>query len=643
MNTTARGRSRKPSTHGPPPRVGLSEAHRQHLAASAIDPAVSEERGTFTARRGRDVPQDGGKLPKKPGLVFPVHPLDGGLFHRLRPDNPGLWSKYVQPKGHPNRLDVHPSQHEAVKQPGGFRYVTEGEKKVDAGVSRGLLMVGQSGVFNGQRDKGAALIDDWHHLPLAGEDYAICYDSDIETNEQVQLAADRLARLLEAEGANVHITLLPPAPDGSKQGLDDFLANGGTVKQLELLTRSYSAAVVERVRLSRDERLRAAVSVLWRRWWDTQWVGQGGHTDRDLALKGIEAARKHGRIVGDDLVVRKAWGPLMLEAKIGSSRTMSKSIKRLERIEFFERDNAGRQADKAGTFVFRSVVRAGVKQYGENPALAGTGPGRGGNEDPGTLHPRAPRLMHPSPKFAAKRGTVAGTRKVRESKPAARRPAVARLGKMRGALVDAVEVAGGSCTLSDLCRILHRDPKRRRDLVRRKRTPKGRDGLLVWLEDAGILFVEGDTVTLTNNWLDRVEDARETGGELEAEELARKRYRDKSRAFHARDRVVPDSHHANVGADGHVEDLRPAADRAAPPGPESGRPEVSPLAAAVRDYLDRCPHDARRSPYWIGATLWAHDELHEGKPTPDETKAAIEELGGAEYLDETLRRARGVA
>src|SRR4028118_776909 len=133
MNTTARDRSRKPTTHGPPPKVGLSEAHCQHLATSAIDPAVSEERGTFTARRGRDVPQDGGKLPKKPGLVFPVHPLDSGLFHRLRPDNParlpthlqpnhppnplaprrrpdtpGRLPKYLQPKDHPNRFDGHP-------------------------------------------------------------------------------------------------------------------------------------------------------------------------------------------------------------------------------------------------------------------------------------------------------------------------------------------------------------------------------------------------------------------------------------------------------------------------------------------------------------------------------------------------------
>jgi hypothetical protein len=504
------------------------------LEASAISHDVTTERGTFSARRGADVPQDHGWLPKKPGIVFPVHLLDGGTLCRLRPDNPGRFPKYMQPKGHPNRLDIHPRQHQRIRQPGERRYATEGEKKVDAGVTHGLLMVGQSGVFNGQRDKGAALIDDWYELPLEGEEYSICYDSDIETNKNIQLAADRLARLLRAEGATVLITLLPPAPDGSKQGLDDFFANGGTVKQLELLTRPYDEAVVERVRLTRNQKLRAAIEVLWCRWWATEWTGQGGYTDRDLALKVIEAARKHGKIVGDDLRVVKAWGPLMLEAKISSSRTMSKSVARLEGIRFFKRDNDGRAAHKAGAFVFRSVVSAGVKQYGERATLEGAKVDPKGEDAPGTLHPRAPRLMWSSPGCKPKRGTVYGTRKVRESKPPAARPAVTRPGKQRGAIVDAVQAAGGSCTLEDLCGILHM--KRPRDLVRRKRTAKGRDGLVVWLEEVGVVMVEGSKVSFTDDWMERYEDAREAGGELEAEELAHRRYRDRSHAYHNRDK-----------------------------------------------------------------------------------------------------------
>jgi hypothetical protein len=511
--------------------VNLSDAHQKMLCGdSCIDPGVAQERGTFTASSGKDVPQGHGWLPKKPGIVFPVHTLDGDTFYRLRPNSPGRLSKYMQPKGHPNRLDVHPRQHDRIKRPGGMRYVTEGEKKVDAGVSRGLLMVGLSGVWNGQKDK--ELIPDWPLLPLEGERYSITFDSDIAFNPNVQMAADRQARLLREQGAEVYITLLPLAPDGSKQGLDDFFANGGTAKQLELLTTPYEAAVIERVRLTRDQKLRAAIEALWRKWWAAEWAGQGGHTDRDLALKVIEAARKHGKMIGDDLRVVKAWGPLMVEAKISSSRTMGKSIARLEDMGFLERDNGGRKADKPGAFVFRSVVRAGVKQYGEKATQAEIRNRQDEDEAPGTLHPRAPRLMWSAPKFVPKRGTVAGTRKVRQSKPLSPRPAVARLGKIRGAVVDALYAYGGSCTLAQLCRILHR--KRPRDLVRRRKSPKGRDGLLVWLEEAGIITVEGDRVTLAEVWLDRLEVTREAGGELEAEELARRRYLDKSRAFHRR-------------------------------------------------------------------------------------------------------------
>ncbi len=150
----------------------LSDSHQEMLyGASGIEPSVETERGTFTASRGKDVPQGHGWLPQKPGIVLPIHTLTGDLFYRLRPDNPGPLPKYMQPKGHPNRLDVHPRQHERIKQPGGMRYVTEGEKKVDAGVSHEMLMVGLSGVWNGQKDK--ELIPDWFLLPLKGERYSI--------------------------------------------------------------------------------------------------------------------------------------------------------------------------------------------------------------------------------------------------------------------------------------------------------------------------------------------------------------------------------------------------------------------------------------------------------------------------------------
>ena len=57
-----------PNTHS----RTLSDSHRRMLFDdSRIDPPVETERGTFTASRGKDVPQDHGWLPKKPGIVFP--------------------------------------------------------------------------------------------------------------------------------------------------------------------------------------------------------------------------------------------------------------------------------------------------------------------------------------------------------------------------------------------------------------------------------------------------------------------------------------------------------------------------------------------------------------------------------------------
>jgi len=524
----------------------LSDAHQKMLfGESGIDPAVETERGTFTAQRGKDVPQEHGWLPTKPALVFPVHTLDGGVFCRLRLDNPGRYPKYMQPKGHPNRLDVHPRQHERIRHAGDMRYITEGEKKVGAGVSHGLLMVGLSGVWNGQKDN--ELIPDWSLLPLEGERYSITFDSDIASNPNVQMAADRQARLLQEQGAEVFITVLPPAPDGGKQGLDDFFGNGGTVQEIELLTMPYDEALVERVRLTRDQKLRAAIEALWRKWWETPWSGQGGHTDRDLAIKVIEAARKHGRVIGDDLRVVKAWGPLMVEAKISSSRTMGKSITRLEGMGFFERDNKGRKADKPGAFVFRAVARASVKQYGEGATLEEATLDPNGGSAPGTLHLRAPRLMWSSPKVKGRRGLVKGTRMVRQGVRSEPRPAVKRLGKTRGAILDALDASGGVLTLQEIADALHR--KRARDLRRRN---------LPMLEEAGIITVHGDVVILAEDWLDRLEDARELGGEIEAEEHARRRYRDKSRAYHNRQQIETTHHYVNIlGANGHIEDLEP--------------------------------------------------------------------------------------
>jgi len=90
-------------------------------------------------------------------------------------------------------------------------------------------------------------------------------------------------------------------------------------------------------------------------------------------------------------------------------------------------------------------------------------------------------------------------------------------------------VAGGSATLAEICEALHR--KRPRDLKRR---------VLPMLEEARIITVDSDTVTLAADWLARLEEARELGAEVEAERRDRERHKREGEAFRRRLELVPD-------------------------------------------------------------------------------------------------------
>jgi Domain of unknown function (DUF3854) len=362
------------------------------------------------------------------------------------------------------------------------------------------------------------------HIRLEGREVLVAFDSDCMSKAEVQDALAALVAALKDRGAVVKVIYLPDASDGAKQGVDDYLAAGGTVREMLLLARDFDPADLGRIRLSRDEKLRALVEDLERRWWAEEWKGRGGHSDRDVALKLIEAAARCGKIHADGLRVKVSWGVLQVGAKV-ARQTIGKALARLEERGFMYRDNENRKPDKTGAF----VLRAKVDQYGSGapqatPGLRVCDPGglplRG---TPLSGTPEVHRLRWSRPKYTPRRGLVSGTRRVRNSKPLPPRDRIERLGKIRGAVVDTLEVAGGNLTLQELCEVLHH--KRARDVRRR---------VLPMLEDAGIIEVEGDTVRLAADWLERLEAARVAGGELEADELAERRRKLNSRAYHRR-------------------------------------------------------------------------------------------------------------
>jgi hypothetical protein len=511
----------------------LSDSHRRMLyEESGISPDVAAERGYYTARKRSEVPKAFKDYQRKPGLVVPMFSPDGETVgYQLRPDRPRKGGpKYETPGGVSPVVDVHPRMCEEVRHGDGPLLITEGAKTGDAATSRGIPTVVLAGVWMWcvPKVKPYRLKPCFDHVRLEGRPVFVAFDSDCMTKAGVQEALTALVAALKERGAAVKVIYLPDAEDGSgdKQGVDDYLAAGGTIREMFMLAREFDPADVGRIRMSRDERLRAAVEDLERCFWAAEWKGMGGASARDVALKLIEAARRHGKIHPDGLRVTKAQGPLALEAKV-SGRTLWKSLNRLEEMGFGYRDNKGRKADKSGAFVLKATARANVSHKGESDAGEGQATKPLQACDPGDLHLRAelrcPRLRWSRPKYTPRRGLVSGTRKVRQSPKPDPRDRIERLGKIRGAILDVLDAAGGSATLKEIADALHR--KRPRDIRRRN---------LPMLEEAGILTVDDDVVTLSDNWLEALEEQRQLGKEIEAEKLAREIYREKSDAYHRR-------------------------------------------------------------------------------------------------------------
>ncbi|MEN3333086.1 MAG: putative primase/helicase [Blastocatellia bacterium] len=80
--------------------------------------------------------------------------------------------------------------------------------------------------------KGLVALAEWEYIHLKDRRVFLCFDSDYRRKKQVRRALRRFKKFLEQRGADVWVCWLPDAPDGSKQGLDDFFFAGGTVQEL---------------------------------------------------------------------------------------------------------------------------------------------------------------------------------------------------------------------------------------------------------------------------------------------------------------------------------------------------------------------------------------------------------------------------
>lgn len=260
-----------------------------------------------------------------------------------------------------------------------------------------------------------------------------------------------------------------------------------------------------------------------------EYKGQSGKTDYSISVAALKLAREYGTLVEDGVRVEVSARQLALAAAV-SRRTIATKLKSMGGI--LRPDNEDVAPGKAGAIVLE-LPRATLHH---STHLAFYRENQGGCAKwraPLT----APRLRWSSPARKAKRGVTPGTCKVREGVVSKKRDAVLRLGKSCERVMDRLEAAGGSMTLSALADAV--DVKRPRDLTRRKslKTGKGRDGFVSRLEHVGVLAVVGDTVTLADDWLEALDRERQSAGEIALYQRDMRKYNRESKAYRNRHKV----------------------------------------------------------------------------------------------------------
>jgi hypothetical protein len=148
--------------------------------------------------------------------------------------------RYAQPEGTLNDVYLPPllerSWEEIFDDAETTIYITEGELKAAAGCAVGLATVGLGGVDVWKSSKrGLAMLPSLAKVKWDGRQVVIAFDSDAAVNPDVVRAQRQLATELLNRGALPGVASLPPAKDGAKQGLDDFLVARGAESLEHLL------------------------------------------------------------------------------------------------------------------------------------------------------------------------------------------------------------------------------------------------------------------------------------------------------------------------------------------------------------------------------------------------------------------------
>lgn len=233
----------------------LLPEHEDLIRASAISPEVAAARGYRSVTKKSELEELGfGRQQRRvPALLIPVWNVVGEVrLYQSRPNAPrivdGKSVKYETPGKAHMVLDVPPPVRPWLKDPARPLFVTEGSRKADSAASQGLCCVAVLGVWNwrGTNDHGGkAVLPDWDEIALNGRQVYICYDSDVMLKPEVHQAMARLRDVLQNRKGHVAFIYLPPGEGGSKVGLDDYLADGGSVDELMKLATLFERVPIQ--------------------------------------------------------------------------------------------------------------------------------------------------------------------------------------------------------------------------------------------------------------------------------------------------------------------------------------------------------------------------------------------------------------
>jgi hypothetical protein len=228
----------------PPPSPRVSGVHLQKMRASGLkDLTIRDSRW----RDERDPEKIAGilNLKGKGGVtiaaslghcaVIPHFDWNGKwVLCTIRPAAPrvndkGKPRKYEHPADTPSALYIPPTAITAKLHESDVPFIiTEGALKALMAQQCGFPAVSVPGVAgwssrtsDGKRELRGGLTA----MKLSGRTVLIVFDSDAATKPQVKREAYELQQALKAKCARVKWVPLPPKPDGSKMGLDDFLCD----------------------------------------------------------------------------------------------------------------------------------------------------------------------------------------------------------------------------------------------------------------------------------------------------------------------------------------------------------------------------------------------------------------------------------